>query len=179
MVRFLIILAFSPVLVLVLHSIASQIITPRRPELSRQFICIASSLAGNIPMAIVLWYGTLSGLIDRPVELIIAAIYALIVYNALGYSYFHLFNMSETARRVRVLSEINSAGKLTTQEIITIYDMGDMFDVRINRLLSMKQIKQVGNSYVLKGRLLYYTAKIVSLWARILGFHFLDRFDHK
>lgn len=179
MIRFFIILAFSPVLVLIVHSIISRLITPRKPEISRQLICIVCSLIGNIPMAILLWYGALIDLTNSPNELVSAAIYAAIVYNALGYCYFHLFNMSETARRVRVLSEINSAGKLTTQEIMSIYDIGDMFDVRINRLLSMKQISQIGDRYVLRRHLLFYTAKIVSLWAHLLGFHLLDQFDHK
>jgi hypothetical protein len=179
MTGFLIILAFSPVLVLIIHSMISQIITRVRPEISRQLICIASSLIGNIPMAILLWHVVLKGLSERPSELTSTAIYAFIVYNTLGYCYFHLFNMSETARRVRVLSELNSAGKLTTEEIMSIYDIGDMFDVRIKRLLSMKQVEEVEGRYVLKKRFLFFTAKCVSLWAHILGFHFLDRFDHQ
>ena len=171
-IKFLVLLAFSPPLALIVHIFVSRLVTPLRPDISRQSLCAGSILLGNIPMALLLWslvIGDMAG-----AELLLVILYALIVYNSLGYCYFHLYNMSETARRIRLLFEINEAGSLILKDIERLYETKDLKMVRIDRLLSMGQIEKRSGRYVLKGRLLYCTAKVVAFWAFLLGLHFLD-----
>lgn len=68
--------------------------------------------------------------------------YCLIVYNAVMYSYFHLFNMSETARRIRILLNILERGALRREEILAIYLPRDMVMVRLERLVLMGWLKR-------------------------------------
>ena len=104
----------------------------------------------------------------RPLELACPIIYCLIVYNALAYVYFHLFNMSETARRIRILCEIDSVGSLTGEEIAAKYSTYDMLSVRIERLIAMRQLTRRGNRYLLKNPLFYYAALLITTWRHLL-----------
>ena len=100
-------------------------------------------------------------------------LYAFIVYNLMGYTYFHIYNMSETARRVRILYDINSKGRLKKADIEKFYHKGDMVAMRVERLLGQKQIKQKNGAYVLDARLLYYAALLLAFWSRLIGLSIL------
>src|SRR3990167_6930334 len=86
--------------------------------------------------------------------------------------YFHVFNMSETARRIRILYEIYTAKQLKASEIASLYNAHDMLHSRLERLLSMKQVKLSDDKYLLDRRSLYYAARIIAWWGNILGLPF-------
>ena len=169
MLRYLILLACTPLLVFILHIVAVRISVRYKFGIANQIIVIICSFIGHMPMAAVLWMVYLRH-IATPVELIWAVFYSLIVYNALAYSYFHVFNMSETARRIRILYEIYTSKQLKASDIAPLYNANDMLNSRLERLLSMKQIKLSHDRYLLDRRLLYYAARIVTWWGCILGF---------
>lgn len=125
-------------------------------------------------MGITAWVMYLHDLTSRPEEFIWSSIYGLIVYTALGYSYFHIFNMSETARRIRILYEIYTSKQLKASDIASLYNANDMLNNRLERLLSIKQIKLVEDRYFLDGKLFYYIARIVAGWGYLLGFSFFQ-----
>jgi hypothetical protein len=144
----LVLLACSPLLVLVLQMIATRILLVIRPAISAQVVALGCALLGNIPMAVVIWSASFRHLTAPPDELVWMGIYSLIVYNALAYSYFHVFNMGETSRRIRVLSEIYTSRQLKTSEIASVYGANDILNLRLERLLSMKQVKRSGSRYL-------------------------------
>ena len=111
----LIILVLSPVTIFILH-IALSRLWSRQP---RQTVALLSALGGAAPMGALLYWLVLRAL-PAPRG---AAFYSAVVYGAIAYSYFHLFNMSETARRLRILNEIENAGSLTKKEINALYDL--------------------------------------------------------
>lgn len=174
--RLLILLAAlcSPVLILAMHIILSRLALALKSKRQPQFICLRAVLFANVPFAALLWMiflnandaGTAPGVITY----LPSFIYAFIVFNLIGYTYFHIYNMSETARRVRILYDIYSKGHLTRPDIGNIYNKGDMVAVRIERLLGLGQIKEVGGAYYLDGRLLFYAAVVLAFWSRLIGF---------
>ena len=163
-VKILIMLVVSPILILALHAVVSRYFTRYKPAVSRQIVCAICILIGHIPMAMSLWYFVM---IDVQ-EALPTILYSLVVYNAIGYSYFHIFNMSETARRIRLLYELYLAGQLKSSDISSSYNPQDILLVRIDRLISMGQIKQADNRYMLDGYFLYYVAKVVVFWANLI-----------
>lgn len=169
-VSLLILLACSPLLVLVLQMVATRVAALIRPGMSAQVVALGCAVVGNIPMAVVVWVVSLRHLAATPSELVWVGIYSLVVYNALAYSYFHVFNMGETSRRIRVLSEIYTSRQLKVSEIASVYSANDMLNLRLERLLSMNQIKRSGDRYLLGNRLLYHAARVVEAWGRLLGF---------
>ena len=170
MLKFLLLLASTPLLILVLHIISVRIAARLRLEISNQLLVIICLFIGHIPMGIAGWFVYLSKLTAVSYEFMWAMIYGLAVYNTLAYSYFHVFNMSETARRIRILYEIYNAKQLKISDIESLYGVDDMLLNRLERLLSTNQIKLSGDRYSLNSRSLYYTAKIIAGWGCILGF---------
>ncbi len=151
-----------------MHAAVSRLAQRRAAAPSAQLVCMTSIAICNIPVAAITVMLALTG-VDGPIEFVIAFFYSLIVFNLLGYSYFHLFNMSETARRIRLLTELVASGPIRKEELSSIYSEQSMFDVRINRLKSLGQIKEINGRYVLGQRPLYLAARAVNLWARVLG----------
>ncbi|MEK8015731.1 MAG: hypothetical protein VSS75_002605 [Candidatus Parabeggiatoa sp.] len=103
---------------------------------SPQNSLLAIILLGNMPLLL----GTvmIGAIKNVPVlELVFVFIYALIVYNCVLYAYFHLFNMSETARRIRILLQLRELGSLTKEQLRDLYSPQNMVETRLNRLQKM------------------------------------------
>jgi hypothetical protein len=96
-------------------------------------------------------------------------VFALLVYAGLAYAYFHVFNMSETARRIRILLEIGRRGALPVEDLAKAYTPSDMIDARLDRLVRMNQLARGEDGrYRVKGRLLLWAGGILRTWRRML-----------
>jgi len=105
-----------------------------------------------------LHFGT-SSLMEEKLSLFIVN---LIIYGCFSYAYFTFINMGETARRIRILRELYSSGTgLTKEEIVEHYSSRDIISVRINRLLSNKQIKLCEGRYYLDSPLMLFISKVI------------------
>lgn len=166
--RLAIFLLISPLMLLALHAVVSRLAQRRVVAPSAQLVCMASIALCNMPVAAITVLLALTG-VDGPIEFVLAFFYSLMVFNLLGYSYFHVFNMSETARRIRLLTELVASGPIRKEELSSIYGEQSMFDVRIVRLKSLGQLKEINGRYVLGQRPLYLAARAVNLWAMVLG----------
>ena len=159
--------AYSTFGLLIVHILAMRFFAFLRRPVSRQLVTLGCVLAGNLPLLGISLVSSRAEvwLDSKPLA---RAFYFLIVYNALGYSYFHLFNMSETARRVRILCEIDESGGLNSTELAGRYGAGDMIAVRLERLVAIGQLLRQGDRYVSKNSWLYYSALVVAEWRRWL-----------
>ncbi len=129
---------------------------------NRQKCAVVSSGIGILPAALLfyIWCGSVGG--DPSQVKIWAGIYLFLVYILASYTYFHLFNMSETARRVRILME-SSRRDVTREDRITNSYTGDkQIEIRIERLLSLKELHKNGSRYVTGRGILVFPARVVS-----------------
>ncbi len=105
----------------------------------------------------------------------------LLIYGAFCYVYFHWNNMGETARRIRLLRELDAAPDgLSQAELLGRYPAREILERRLTRLIDGGQIVEREGRLALSGRLVLLTARLVALAKRIvLGRRSeLDRFDH-
>ena len=168
-VAYLIFLAGTPLWVFLTHF-----------SVSRPFLFAARKVSP-------LWIGTSSILIFSFVTLCIAwkirlrfvagteeflwdATYGAIVFTALAFSYFQLFAMTETSRRTRILRELYLRGSMTLKEFQLEYGPAAMLSVRLQRMVTLGQLRRWGARYQVKGRHLLWVGKIMSAWARVLGY---------
>lgn len=163
---YVILLAFTPVCNYVLNVVLARMFSNLRREASQR-LAIASAL-GGLPFMTALVLPFLQDLYGAELER--AIVYGLIVYCCLAYSYFHLFNMSETARGIKILYELQINGKLSPAEIDKRYSPQDMLKVRLARLVALKQLTEKEGRYVMKGHGFYLISKILIGWGRLLGF---------
>ncbi len=98
-------------------------------------------------------------------------VFAFVVFNGIAYAYFHFFNMSETARRIRVLLQIRRAGPsgLRVQELERQYSQKDMIEARLDRLVRMNQLSLAPDGrYRVTGKTLLWAGRIMGLWRRFV-----------
>lgn len=169
--RVLILLVFSPFVVLALHTITSWIFEKYRLGSSPQVVAIKCAIWGHVPMGILIWLLGLRSFNGKAMEWVLIILYCFIVYNLLSYAYLHVFNMSETARRIRILFEIIASERnFTIEDLVDKRKPSDLIGIRVERLMAMGQLSLQGDKYMLKGKFLYFVAKIVERWGDLLGF---------
>jgi hypothetical protein len=162
---FVAILAISPAWIVLTHATLSRL-CPRSPA---QLVAMAAGFAGAWPTALLTCAAASlcpRDLLEKPVE----AVYGVVVYTCVAYSYFHLFNMSETARRIRILSEIYRSGSLTADQLSRLYDAAAVLGMRLDRLLATRQLVRRADRFVNAGRSFYAVACLIRAWRLVLGF---------
>ena len=148
---------------LLIHVVVARLYRRVPPQLA----AAGAALAGSVPTMLL---GRLlvvpAGSVPSPVDVT----YGALVYGCLAYSYFHVFNMSETARRIRILSELYLAGPLTGREISRLYRGEGLLEARLDRLVATRLLDLRDGRYVRVSRLFYASAWLIRGWRTILAF---------
>jgi len=104
-------------------------------------------------------------------EIVSMLAFSVVVYNGIGYAYFHVFNMSETARRVRILLFMLAHPGMPVSSIQGEYSPRTMMTTRLERLEKMGQIARGTDGRLrVSNRLLLTAARLIGIWRAILGF---------
>jgi len=92
------------------------------------------------------------------------------IYLCFSYVYFHWNNMGETARRIRLVTELRQAPRgLSRAEILVRYGQREIIDRRLKRLLESRQIKEVDARYHLDNPSVLAMARIMAFAKRALA----------
>jgi len=95
-------------------------------------------------------------------------IYSLTGYFAIAYAYFQFFNMSETARRIKIVTRIYKNPDIKVYELKKVYNPELQILKRIERLKEMSQITLKENRYYIKNRFFLIPAIIINFWRKTL-----------
>ena len=161
--RLIFVLLSAPVVIFSVHLFLARL----RRSASRPLVAVEAIAASAVPMAIASWHLALR--FFPPGEGVQAVIYTIVVYGCLANAYFHFFNMSESARRIRILYEVYKAGSLSPAAFESLYKTTGIISIRLRRLLELKQLRQEGGQYMVGGRTLLMAARVVIMWRRMLG----------
>lgn len=160
----------APAALFVTHVLVSRY-AGRQPEKSSpQLLLVRLILIFNVPVTAVTWLIARHEGRNTP-ETIYMLAFAFLVFNGVAYAYFHFFNMSETARRIRMLLQIRRAGPagLRVQELERQYSQKDMIETRLDRLVRMNQLSLAPNGrYRVAGNTLLWAGRIMGLWRRLV-----------
>jgi hypothetical protein len=121
-----------------------------RDPASRQKGAILSGPMGLIPLLIL--FSLLVPPRAKGGAAFWTAVYVFGAYACSSYVYFHFFNMSETARRIRILVHGASGGLIPAREIGAAYTPERMVAIRLERLVALKELQVKGGRYVIGGR---------------------------
>lgn len=161
-IRMVLILFLAPAIILSIHAILARL-----SNASRQGTALKASLFGFAPIALLSWRFVFP--LDSAGSSAGAVVcYIVIVYLCMAYCYFHLFNMSETARRIRILYEIHRSGSLTAQSMSDLYRSSNIVTLRLKRLVELKQLRLENGFYFIAGRTLYAASLIIVAWRSLL-----------
>ncbi len=148
------------------HLVISSLLGLYREKDFRQKGAVAAVLIGLAPLALV--FVVLGSGGQEGSNRFWAGIYLLGVYLLFGYVYFHIFNMSETARRIRILSRGHRDGKVIKDELNRDYTRREMVETRIARLLALGEIRRRDSRYVGGRMFLLWPARAVFGFRRLL-----------
>jgi len=166
---FLIFLACTPLIIFLLQMIFSRAV--KDIKIAPQIAVIMCSVAGFfviIGTACLINSGLPTGCPKGRISFIL---YGCIVYASLALMYFHIFNMSETARRIRILYEIYLVGKANKDKVRERYGASKMIKIRMGRLVDSGQVACRNGRFFIRNRLLYLAARIVMAWRGALKFN--------
>ena len=157
----------APGLGLAVCFVAHVVVSRRAPALPHQQGLLAAVAAGAAVVLGLLAPALLDDLtrVSR-LDAWGAVAAAMAAYVLLAYCYvIGFFNIGESARRIRLLIELESAGArgLTRDEILTAYNAQMIVDARLQRLLSGGQIAERNGRYVLVSRVMLGAAKALVL----------------
>lgn len=158
--KILILLISSPFVLMLLHIIFVRADKFMKTGLSTQSSLVLCSGIMNVPFLWIVY--ALNGSV-------VSLLYSFIVLNSLSYSYFHFFNMSETARRIRLLTELKQRKSISPESIAEGYKGDAMISKRLDRLVSLGQIRLDDGKYHLSGRTLWVGAVLVRIWRTLLN----------
>ena len=153
----------APMIGLAVCFVAHVGVSRRAPALPHQHGLLLSVVAGAAVVAALLVPVLRDDLTRLPaLDAVGALVAALAAYALLAYCYvIGFFNIGESARRIRLLIELEAAGPrgLTLAEVLTAYNARMIVDARLERLLSGGQIAEVEGRYVLRSRVMLFAAK--------------------
>lgn len=166
---YLILLALTPLITFLLHILVVQLFERLKPNLPPLMTAVWAIFISYFLIMFVAWQNYLQ-LIPIKTECFWAWMYGTLVYGGLSFSYFILFAMTESARRIHILRKLYVQGDTPLRELAAEYGPEDMLLVRLERMVSLRQLRREGNRYLLDRRLLYRVGVLLSFWSWLLGF---------
>ena len=129
------------IILIIFHLLACRVANRTGGLRSPQMFLINSVLYINIPLTFCIMF--IASLETRGfIGFLLMLSFGLLVYNSFSYVYFHFFNMSETARRIRILIQLYENNSISIDQLKNEYNSGDMINSRLERLLKMGEIKK-------------------------------------
>ena len=161
----LIAMALTPVLGLGVAIIAHVAVSRAAARVARHHALLVSAIAGAAAVGAIRAGSLADDLTRMPaVDAWLSLLGAVLAYVLLAWSYvFGFFNIGESARRIRLVIELEAAGArgLTLVEVLATYDARAIVDARLVRLVAGGQLVARNGRYVIGRRLMLGIAKLL------------------
>lgn len=96
-------------------------------------------------------------------------VYLFLLYSFSAYTYFHIFNMGETSRRIRMVLFLSGEKARTEKDLATLFDEEAMLGARLNRLVALRQARFEDGRYSLSGKFFLRTAQLFWGFSALFG----------
>lgn len=168
-ILFILYLILSPLFLFLFHLLVVRLGNRLLRGSSNQKVLILCTMASFMPFILLLF------ILFKDMT-VIDYLYSMLVYLSFSYFYFHFFNMSETARRIRLLVGISKGELKIVDDIKEFYNCNDSLANRLDRLIKLSQLKESRKGeYEIAGRTLLFAATVIYAGRKILGFENIDR----
>ena len=165
---FLVLILISLILPFLVHLLIVRVLGLFKEKALRQKGAIVSIPLGFIPLLLLFYLWEIRGGRTFGTGILWPAIFLFGVYLLFAYVYFHLFNMSETARRIRILAQSSPHGRIEKDEMEKHYTGRQMLAIRLERLVSLKELRLTEGRYTIRRGWLLLPATVVFAFRRIL-----------
>jgi hypothetical protein len=168
-VQLLLILPASPLAILVLHVVIHRLVSRTRPSLTGHASAMMAIAVQAVLVAVFTWRVLAAEPAAGPLEVLAGIVYSGAVYGAMSLLYIDAINIAETSLTMHTLLEVSWAGSLDDEALMDKYNAEKMIAARLDRLISLGQIRVGDNRFYLGGGWLLHFAEAVDLWRKVIG----------
>ena len=148
---------------------ARRVLAPNPGRFSPQKTFFQLVLCLNPLVVVLTLFAIRTGAYSALTERIAAVVYVVLFFNAVAYAYFHVFNLSETGRRIRILLILRDRKHVSADMIERDYSPEAMVQSRLVRLMQMGELDRLPNgNYVIGRGSLLAVARVLSVVARAM-----------
>ena len=151
----ILILMFTPLWAALIHSSSSRLARAKRQQ-AAIWSCCLSALVTVVVLSLTATPANATG-----------TFFVFSWFNSvlLAHVYFHIFNMSETARRIKLLEAIRT-GEQQSQS--SLYTAEALVSIRLERLLALAKIRVEGGRYFAASSWLVSAAAFLTAYESLL-----------
>jgi hypothetical protein len=165
----LLLLLASPLAVCIIQAALARLIRMADFRVAPQLLVLTTILLGNVPMVWLTWKLVLRGLPGDWSAVACGVALVLLTYNALGFCYFNLLNLSETSLHVHILMDLLLSGPMPANELAVRYGVSEMMETRIKRMIALGQLRDQGGYFVVNNRGLLAVGRVIHFWRKVLS----------
>jgi hypothetical protein len=162
------VLLASPLAVCLIQAALTRLIRLLGVFLAPQVMVLGTVLLGNLPMVWLAWRLAFTPLAGDWPAIACGVVFVLLIYNALGFCYFNLLNLSETSLHVHILTDLLLSGSMPARELAARYGVDDMMETRIERMIQLGQLRAQGGSFIVNNRGLLRVGRVIHMWRKLL-----------
>ena len=160
-------LVAAPLVILLLHVVIHRASRARGRPLTAHAGAIRAIAIAQVPLVLVVWQ-TRAGWSGAS-DWLSALLYELVVYAALAILYLDVVNIAETSLHVHIVLEVAWAKQLPVEVLTARYGGAHMVNARLERLISLGQIRFADGRYHLGDRKMLAVVRALDIWRRLLG----------
>jgi hypothetical protein len=165
----LLLLLASPLAICIVQAGLTRLFRLLGLSLAPQLPVLGTVLLGNVPMIWLAWELAFRKLAGDGTAIACGVALVVLAYNALGFCYFCLLNLSETSLHVHILMDLLVSGPMPADELAARYGVAEMIEVRIERMIALGQLRSQGEYFVVQNGVLLVVGRIIHLWRKLLG----------
>jgi hypothetical protein len=165
----LLLLVASPLAICAIHAVLTRLFAILGRSVAPQIVALGTVLLGNIPMMWFAWRVVFREFAGDLAAIACGVALVACTYNALGFCYFCLLNLSETSLHVHILIELLLLGPVRPEELAMRYGVSDMMNARVERMIALGQIRSQNGLFVVNSRGLLRVGRIIHFWRKLLG----------
>jgi hypothetical protein len=159
----------SPLAVCIVQAAFTRLIRLLGLSFAPQLMVLGAVLLGNVPMVWLTWKLIFAQLLGDWPAVASGVALVLLTYNALGFCYFSLLNLSETSLHVHILTDLLLSGPMPADELAARYGIREMIHARIERMIALGQLRGQGGLFVVNSRGLLAVGRVIQVWRKLLG----------
>jgi len=158
----------SPLAICLIQAAVTRFIRLLGLSISPQLLVLGIVLIGNIPMLWLAWRLVFEELAGEFLAGACGVTLVVLTYNALGFCYFSLLNLSETSLHVHILMDLLLSGPTAADELTSRYSVAALINARIDRMIALGQLSGVNGFFLVESRGLLTVGRVIHVWRKLL-----------
>src|SRR5271168_2622573 len=142
----------SPLAICIVQAAVTRFLRLLGLSIAPQLLVLGIVLLGNIPILWLAWRLVLREFASEFLTSACGVALVLLTYNALGFCYFSLLNLSETSLHVHILMDLLLSGPMPSGQLTSRYSVGALINARVDRMIALGQLRGLNGRFLIHSR---------------------------